>query len=74
MYQKILLLSLAVILAVHPLNAQRKLTVSVMDLNAASGLSQSELILLTDKLLSSLVEYRVFEVVERSKRNEILKE
>jgi len=65
---------LAVILAVHPLNAQRKLTVSVMDLNAASGLSQSELILLTDKLLSSLVEYRVFEVVERSKRNEILKE
>lgn len=54
--------------------AQRKTTVSVMDFNATSGLSAKELALLTDKLLNSLVEFRVFEVVERSKRDEILKE
>lgn len=55
-------------------SAQAKTTVSVMDFNATSGLSAKELSLLTDKLLGSLVEYRVFEVVERSKRDEILRE
>jgi hypothetical protein len=55
-------------------SAQRKTTLSVMDINATSGLSQKEIALLTDKLLNSLVEYRVYDVVERSKRDEILKE
>ncbi|MDP2842349.1 MAG: PEGA domain-containing protein [Acetobacterium sp.] len=54
--------------------AGKKTTISVMDINATSGLSTKELALLTDKLLNSLVEYRVYEVVERSKRDEILKE
>jgi hypothetical protein len=54
--------------------AQRKTTLSVMDINVTSGLSQKEISLLTDKLLNSLVEYRIFEVVERSKRDEILRE
>ncbi|MBI4726960.1 PEGA domain-containing protein [candidate division TA06 bacterium] len=56
------------------LAAGKKTTISVMDLNTTSGLSPKEVALLTDKLLNSLVEYRVFEVVERSKRDEILKE
>lgn len=54
--------------------AGKKTTISVMDLNTTSGLSPKEVALLTDKLLNSLVEYRVYEVVERSKRDEILKE
>jgi|GEM_PF-1587214 hypothetical protein len=54
--------------------AGKKTTISVMDLNTTSGLSSKEIALLTDKLLNSLVEYRVFDVVERSKRDEILKE
>ncbi len=54
--------------------AGKKTTISVMDLNTTSGLAPKEMALLTDKLLNSLVEYRVFEVVERSKRDEILKE
>lgn len=57
-----------------PLPAQRKVTISVMDLNITSGLSADEQKLLTDKLLGSLVDFQVFEVVERSKRDEILRE
>jgi len=53
---------------------QRRVTVSVMDLNVTEGVSAKEAVMLTDKLLNSLVEFRVYEVVERSKRDEILKE
>lgn len=58
----------------RPGSAKAKTTVSVMDLNATSGISADEQKLLTDKLLNSLVDFQAFEVVERSKRDEILRE
>ena len=72
--KKLTILAVLVLFLAGIASAQQKTTVSVMDLNATSGLSAKELALLTDKLLGSLVEYRVFEVVERSKRDEILRE
>ncbi|MDQ7799333.1 MAG: SUMF1/EgtB/PvdO family nonheme iron enzyme [Candidatus Edwardsbacteria bacterium] len=52
----------------------QKLTVSVMDLNVTEGLSGKEVMMLTDKLLNEFVTAGIFKVVERSKRDEILKE
>jgi hypothetical protein len=49
-------------------------TVSVMDLNITSGLASNEATMLTDKLLNELVTDGFYRVVERSKRDEILKE
>ena len=55
-------------------NPKAKLiNISVMDLNTTSGLSSSEVLLLTDKLINSLVKAG-FTVIERGKRDEILKE
>jgi len=51
-----------------------KLTISVMDLNVTSGLSPQEVSMLTDKLLNEFVNLKFYKVVERSKRDEILKE
>ena len=74
MKKSLLILVLCSLLVGGSLAAGKKTTISVMDLNTTSGLAPKEMALLTDKLLNSLVEYRVFEVVERSKRDEILKE
>ncbi len=52
----------------------QKLTVSVMDLNVTEGLSGKEVVMLTDKLLNEFVTVGTYKVVERSKRDEILKE
>jgi hypothetical protein len=55
-------------------NPKAKLiNISVMDLNTTSGLSSPEVLLLTDKLINSLVKAG-FTVIERGKRDEILKE
>ena len=54
--------------------AAQKLTVSVMDLNVTEGLSAKEVVMLTDKLLNEFVNTGSYKVVERSKRDEILKE
>ena len=51
-----------------------KQTISVMDLNVTSGLSPQEVSMLTDKLLNEFVNLKFYKVVERSKRDEILKE
>ncbi|MDO9391170.1 MAG: CsgG/HfaB family protein [bacterium] len=51
-----------------------KLTISVMDMNVTSGLSPQEVSMLTDKLLNEFVNTKFYKVVERSKRDEILKE
>jgi|GEM_PF-5029844 len=51
-----------------------KVTISVMDLNVTSGVSAGEAVMLTDKLLNELVNNGAYKVVERSKRDEILKE
>jgi curli biogenesis system outer membrane secretion channel CsgG len=51
-----------------------RLTISVMDLNVTSGLSPQEVSMLTDKLLNEFVNTKFYKVVERSKRDEILKE
>jgi len=44
-----------------------------MDLNTTSELTQAEMLLVTDKLVNSLVQAG-FTVIERTKRDEILKE
>jgi curli biogenesis system outer membrane secretion channel CsgG len=51
-----------------------KTTLSVMDLNITSGLSAQEVAMLTDKLLNEFVTFSYYKVIERSKRDEILKE
>lgn len=56
------------------LSFAQKLTVSVMDLNVTEGLSAKEVVMLTDKLLNEFVGQGVYKVIERSKRDEILKE
>ncbi|MBI4726920.1 hypothetical protein HY768_06815 [candidate division TA06 bacterium] len=61
-------------LAALPSAQAQKLQVSVMDLNVTSGLSKSEVSMLTDKLINDLVIANVYQVVDRSKRDEILKE
>lgn len=53
--------------------SNRATNISVMDLNTTSGLTGPELVLLTDKLLNGLVRAG-YNVVERSKRDEILRE
>jgi len=52
----------------------QRLTISVMDLNVTSGLAPNEMAMLTDKLLNEFVAVGFYKVVERSKRDEILKE
>jgi len=52
----------------------QRLTISVMDLNVTSGLAPNEMAMLTDKLLNEFVADGYYKVVERSKRDEILKE
>jgi len=74
MKKGLLALAFCFLLSGLAIGGTHKTTISVMDIDATSGLSPKELALLTDKLLNSLVEYRVYEVVERSKRDEILKE
>ncbi len=56
------------------LAAAQKLTVSVMDLNVTEGLSAKEVVMLTDKLLNEFVGQGAYKVIERSKRDEILRE
>jgi len=51
----------------------RKTTLALMDLTT-TGISKSEGTILTDALLSYLVNTNYYEIVERSKRDEILKE
>ena len=51
-----------------------KITLSVMDINITSGLAPSEVIMLTDKLINEFVANGIYKVVERSKRDEILRE
>jgi TolB-like protein len=51
----------------------KAINLSVMDLNDTSGLSKPEILLLTDKLINSLVRTG-FTVVERARRDEILEE
>lgn len=57
-----------------PVPQDPKQTISVMDLNVTSGLSPQEVSMLTDKLLNEFVNTKYYKVVERSKRDEILKE
>jgi hypothetical protein len=68
------LIILSILLTGFASAGERKITLSVMDLNITSGITQKEVVMLTDKLLNELVQMRYFEVVERSKRDEILKE
>ncbi|MBI4726919.1 SUMF1/EgtB/PvdO family nonheme iron enzyme [candidate division TA06 bacterium] len=51
-----------------------KTTISIMDLNTTAGLSASEAVMFSDKLVNDLVTANVYQVVDRSKRDEILKE
>ena len=51
-----------------------KLTISVMNLKPGSGISEGEALTLTDRLLVELVRTTRYEVTERARRDEILKE
>ena len=72
--RKLLLLALW-LAAVMTAQAQtpRKITLALMDLTT-TGISKSEGAILTDALLSYLVNTNYYDIVERSKRDEILKE
>jgi hypothetical protein len=50
------------------------IALSVMDLNVTSGLAPNEVIMLTEKLLNEFVTNGFYKIIERSKRDEILKE
>ncbi len=73
--RNIALCLLAVAMAATAAFAQtpRKTTLALMDLTT-TGISKSEGAILTDALLSYLVNTNYYEIVERSKRDEILKE
>lgn len=51
-----------------------KTTVSVMDLYVTSGLSKPEAEQLSKKLLNELVATNIYDVIDRNKRDELLKE
>ncbi len=73
MIRKVAVSVLLLLLWVGLSYAQPKTTMAVMDLNCA-GLSQSDGLILTNALLSNIVNTGSFDVVERSKRDEILQE
>ena len=74
MLRKIFLSAIGLVLAtVAFAQTPRKTTLAVMDLTA-TGISKSDGVILTEALLSYLVNTNTFEIVERSKRDEILKE
>jgi|GEM_PF-1875912 TolB-like protein len=51
-----------------------KTTIAVMDLNVTSGLSKPEAEQLSKKLLNELVATYTYDVIDRNKRDEVLKE
>jgi TolB-like protein len=61
---------------IQPSNAQgsQKTNIAVIDLNSHGGLTQSEISTLSDRLRSLLVRTNTFDVVDRGKMEEILKE
>lgn len=68
----ILIISVLIILA--PLLHGQKLTISVMDISISEGVSGKEVMLLTETLINELVKGKAFDVTERSKRDQLLKE
>ncbi len=74
MLHKLCLTALCLVLAtVAFAQTPRKITLAVMDL-AATGISKNDGAILAEALLSYLVNTNYYEIVERSKRDEILKE
>jgi len=63
-------------LFLSPASAQppSRLTISVMNLKSGSGINEGEALTLTDRLLVELVRTTRFEVTERARRDEVLKE
>lgn len=53
---------------------QKKTNVAVIDFQSSGGFEKSELTILTNRFRNMLVQTQAFEVVERDKMNEILKE
>ncbi|MBI4726405.1 PEGA domain-containing protein, partial [candidate division TA06 bacterium] len=64
----------AILLALPAVASAQKLQVSVMDLNVTSGLTPQEAVMLTDCLLNEFITIGAFKVVDRSNRDNILKE
>ena len=74
MLRKLCLCAIGLVLATVAFSqTPRKTTLALMDL-AVTGISKSEGAILTDALLSYLVNTNYYDIVERSKRDEILKE
>jgi len=68
------LLALGFLLSPASGQTPSKLTISVMNLKPGSGISEGEALTLTDRLLVELVRTTRYEVTERARRDEILKE
>jgi len=56
------------------IESQKRATISIMDLKPAGGITQQEALLLTDRFLIELARTSYYEVTERDRRDEILKE
>ncbi|MDO9026582.1 MAG: CsgG/HfaB family protein, partial [bacterium] len=63
----ILLISTAITYGAKP-------TISISDLKSTSGITKEEVVQLTSKLVNELVMTDAFEVIDRAKRDEILRE
>jgi len=74
MKRAMLVVGLCLLLTGPAKGGEQRTTLSVMDLNLTTGLAPKEVVMLTDRLLNELVKQSRYEVVERSKRDEILKE
>lgn len=77
MYGRILMIVFCLLgLVYHPAAGQSssRPTLSVMNLKAAGSVSSEQAVLLTDRFLLELARTERFDVVERSRRDDILKE
>jgi len=63
-----------IILMAISLSNAAKPTISISDLNSTSGITKEEVVQLTSKLVNELVMANAFEVIDRTKRDEILRE
>lgn len=71
---KIITMSLILINLITADLAASKISITVMELSVSEGLTQLEVKLLSDRLLNELVTIKYYDVIEKNKRDEILKE
>jgi TolB-like protein len=70
---RLIIVAIGLIFAISSLSAEEKLSIAVMDFKI-TNLAKDEVELLFDFLSNALFETQVFDVIQKSKRNELLKE